>query len=385
MIPRILSNKLLEWAKQYPIVTLTGPRQSGKSTLCKALFSDKPYISLEDLSVRRQAIEDPHGFLSRFPHGAILDEIQRVPALCSYIQTIVDEKDESGMFILTGSAQFELMSNVSQSLAGRTAIGRLLPFSFGEIYNRSNAPSLDELLYTGFFPRVHDKHLNPTEALSFYVSTYLERDIRQFLQIKDLAKFEIFLKLLAGRSGQILNTNALAGETGLSSNTITAWITVLEQTCIVYRLKPFYSNWSKRLIKAPKIYILDTGLLCYLLNIIEPAQLTQHPLRGQVFESYIIAELLKYQYNKGLPDTLYYYRDQKGMEIDVVSISGNIVTLGEIKSSATYNADYLKPIEKIAPLFGDQVRKILFLGMREKSYIHKDVRIRGFCEPTLEG
>jgi predicted AAA+ superfamily ATPase len=360
------------------VVTVTGPRQSGKSTLCKALFAHKPYISLEDLSVRQQAIEDPRGFLDRFTEGAILDEIQRAPDLPSYIQAIVDAKDLPGMFILTGSRQFELMERVSQSLAGRTAIARLLPFSYREVYGNGKAPALDTMLYTGFYPRIHDKNLNPTEAMSFYVSTYVDRDIRQMLNIKDLARFETFLKLLAGRSGQLLNASALANDCGLSHNTVSSWISVLEQSAIVYLLRPFHGNLGKRLLKSPKIYFLDTGLLCYLLNIFEPGQLSGHPLRGQIFESFVIADLLKSRFNRGEPDVMLFYRDQKGNEVDVVAETGDGKILIEIKSSATFHDTYVRGLDYLANVLPDSTHKALVLGSADEPYRYKEVAVRGY-------
>ena len=387
MIPRLLGKKLLQWSQEYPVVTVTGPRQSGKSTLCKYLFPHKPYVNLEDLSLRYLIMEDPKGFLERYPEGAVFDKIQRFPALCSYLQVRVDTLDTPGLFILTGSFQFELMETLSQSLAGRTAIGRLLPFSFPELYGPHSAevPPLDELLYTGFFPRIHDKKLNPTEALSFYVATYLERDIRQVLQIKDWAKFDLFLRLLAGRSAQVLNAQALANETGMSHHTITSWIGVLEQSGLVYRLKPYFGNLGKRLVKSPKLYLLDSGLLCYLLGIHDPKILSLHPLRGQVFESYVVAELLKERCDQGLPDTLYYYRDQKGLDVDLVIEEGHALTLGEIKSSATFHPDFISSLDALAKTLRRPCRKILFLGSREEPYRIRDCEVRGYTDVSLWG
>lgn len=379
MIPRLISEKLLEWAAQYPIVTVTGPRQSGKTTLCRALFPDKPYLSLEDLSIRTQAQEDPKGFLARFPDGAVLDEIQRAPSIPSYLQTLVDADDRPGRFILTGSRQFELMECVSQSLAGRTAVARLLPFSYQELYaDGDETVTLDDILYSGFFPRIHDKKLDPTEALSFYVATYLERDIRQILNVRDLSKFEIFLRLLAGRTAQVFNANSLACDCGLSNGTINAWIGALEQSSILYRLKPYFTNIGKRLIKAPKLYFLDSGLLCYLLNIFNPGQLAVHPLRGQIFESFVVAELLKSRFNHGLPDLYYYYRDSKGTEVDILAEEGNETSLWEIKSSATFHPDFLSSLNVVARLLPNSVHKHVVLGASNAPHFFKDADIVGY-------
>ena len=250
LIPRLLQKHLIRLAKQYPIVTITGPRQSGKTTISRKTFPNKPYISMENLSVRRSAQNDPVGFLSQFPNGAVLDEIQRTPDLFSYLQTIVDTQKKDGMFILTGSCQFELLSAITQSLAGRTAITRLLPFSFPEIYpDNKKIPSLSSILFKGFYPRIFNKKLNPTEALSFYTTTYIERDVRSLLKVKDLSQFELFLKLCAGRTGQILNLSNLANDCGINHNTAKSWISVLEARYIIFLVQPHHKNFNKRLIK----------------------------------------------------------------------------------------------------------------------------------------
>ena len=371
MIKRSISEKALQYASQYPVVTFTGPRQSGKTMLSKALFPKKPYVSLEDLENRNQASMDPRGFLARYPDGAIIDEVQRVPDLFSYIQTIADDKNKEGLFILTGSQQFEMMESLTQSLAGRTAIIKLLPFSYEEIYTNSPPADLFTLLYTGFYPRIFDKKLNPTEALSFYVSTYLERDVRKIINIKDLSIFENFLKLLAGRSGQILNMNTLGDDCGLSHNTIKSWISVLEASYIIKRVSPYYRNLNKRLIKAPKIHFLDSGLLCYLLGITEPQQLVSHPLRGSVFESYAVSEIYKYHYHHGIPDNIYYFRDYQGHEVDVLIERSNSIDLIEVKSAATFQQNYLKSLNYFGKLYTGSITKALVYG-GEESYKYKD-------------
>jgi len=267
MIKRHIEPKLVQWAGQYPVVTVTGPRQSGKTTLCRALFKDKPYVSLEDIDSREFARTDPRGFLAEIPDGAVLDEIQHAPDLVSYIQTAVDENRSPGRFILTGSRQFEMMEKVSQSLAGRTAVARLLPFSFGELYESTENLTINQMLYAGFYPRIHDQKLNPTEALSFYVSTYLERDVRQIISVTDLGRFETFLRLCAGRTGQLLNMQSIGNECGVTHNTIKSWLSVLQASGIIKLLRPWHANISKRLIKSPKLYFVDTGLACFLLGI----------------------------------------------------------------------------------------------------------------------
>jgi len=378
MIPRHLAPKILAWTTQYPVVTITGPRQSGKTTLCKALFPHKPYVSLEDMATRNQVREDPRGFLARYPEGAILDEIQRAPDLPSYLQGIVDERNVPGMFILTGSQQFELMAGVSQSLAGRTAIARLLPFSYAELYAAGTPPALDAMLYAGFYPRIHDMRLDPSEALAFYVSTYVERDIRQIVNIRDFGKFESFIKLLAGRSGQLLNLNSLGSDCGLSHGTMSSWVSALEQGGLLYIMRPYSGNLGKRLLKTPKLYLLDTGLLCYLLGIYSANQLSTHPLRGHIFESFAVAEFLKIQYNHGFPGTLLFYRDQKGEEVDLVAESASGRLLCEIKSSATWNPEYSKAVDRLAAIMPGPTRKAVILGNTDHPYIHMDLSLVGY-------
>lgn len=345
MIPRIIAAKVLQYTQQYPVVTITGPRQSGKTTLCKMLFPEKDYVSLENIEERNFALSDPKGFLDRFPDGAVLDEIQRAPELLSYIQGIVDAAQQTGLFILTGSQNFELLNTVSQSLAGRTAIARLLPFSLAEIATLEAINSIDNLLYQGFYPRIYDKHLNPTEALSFYFSTYVERDLRLLTNVKDLSRFEVFLKLCATRCGQVVNFSSLGNDCGVNHNTIKSWLSILEASYILKLLPPFYSNLGKRLIKAPKLYFVDPGLAAFLLGIQRVEHIAAHPLRGALFENLVIAELLKNRFNNGKTDNLYYLRDSKGHEIDVLLDYGSYIDMVEIKSSQTITADHFKGLK----------------------------------------
>lgn len=323
-------------------------------------------------------MEDPRGFLARLPDGAILDEIQRVPELPSYIQTIVDRREIPGMFIMTGSQQFELMAGVSQSLAGRTAIARLLPLSYKELYSWGQTPDLSTMLHAGFYPRIHDRKLDPTEAMSFYFSTYVERDLRQILHVRDLGSFERFMRLLAGRNGQILNASSLASDCGMSHGTVRGWISVLEQSCLVYLLQPYYQNLGKRLVKSPKIYFLDTGLLCWLLNIFTPAQLDTHPLRGAIFEAYAVSEFLKSLFNRGRPDTILYFRDQKGHEVDLLSETLPEFLLCEIKSSATFHPDFLAGMNYLESLLSQPVKKRLVMGSADDPYWFKDTEVSGY-------
>ena len=362
MINRILEKKVIEFSKQYPVITITGPRQSGKTTLSRMIFKDYPYVSLENLDIRDFAKNDPIGFLYKYPDGAIIDEIQRVPALTSYIQTIVDEKNIPGMFILTGSQQFELMSNLNQSLAGRTAIIKLLPFAYAEIYNNKSSLDLDEVLRTGFYPRIFDKKLEPFNAMEFYVNTYIERDLRQLINIQDLSKFQIFLKVCAGRTGQILNINSVSNECGISNNTVNKWLSILETSYIVKRVQPFYKNFNKRLIKAPKLFFLDTGLVCYLLGISSVDHLKLHPLRGAIFETYVFSELLKSNFNNAKPDNIYYFRDSKGQEIDFILDEGIKVEAIEVKSGKTITSSFFKNLKYFSKISNIKVNNQLIYG-----------------------
>jgi predicted AAA+ superfamily ATPase len=342
MIKRRLETKLRQWATQYPVITITGPRQSGKTTLCRALFADKPYLSLEDLDTREFAHSDPRGFLAEIPEGAVLDEIQYAPDLVSYIQTRVDDVQQAGMFILTGSRQFEMMETVTQSLAGRTAVARLLPFSFGELYPQSGALTVDQMLYAGFYPRIHDQQLNPTEALSFYLATYLERDVRQILSVNDLDRFGTFIRLCAGRTGQLLNMQSLGSECGVTHNTAKSWLAVLQASGIIKLLRPWHANMGKRLVKSPKLYFLDTGLACFLLGIHKPAHLVGHPLRGSLFETFVVAEAYKQHDHSGITERLWFYRDSNGNEVDLLAGSETELRAWEVKSSMTISSDFFK-------------------------------------------
>lgn len=374
MIQRKISSKVLEYSKKFPVVTITGPRQSGKTTLCKMLFEDKKYVNLEEIDERQFAIEDPRGFLARFPDGAIIDEIQYAPNLFSYIQAIVDRTNKEGMFILTGSQQFDVMESISQSLAGRTAIVKLLPFSLNEAYSNLEDISLNEVLFTGFFPRIFDKGISPTDMASFYISTYIERDVRKLINVKDLIKFQTFIKLLAGRSAQLLNLSSLADECDVSHNTIKSWISVLEASYIIKLQRPFYRNLNKRMVKTPKVYFLDTGLLCYLLGIREPQHIEIHPLKGEIFETFIVSEILKNRFNNGEQDNLFFYREHTGREIDVVIDNGIMLDLIEVKMSQTVSEKFFKNLLKFpSDKFVSLNKKIIYAGDESKTF--KDFKI----------
>jgi hypothetical protein len=352
MINRTIEPVLKELAAKYPVVTLTGPRQSGKTTLCRKVFPDAPYANLENPDTREFAATDPRGFLSAYPAGVIIDEIQRVPDLVSYIQGIVDERKMPGQFILTGSRQFEVMDAVNQSLAGRTALLKLLPFSIAEIRGTTLPESMDLLLLTGFYPRIHDQGLNPTQALGDYYETYVERDVRQLASIHNLGLFQKFVRLCAGRIGQVLNLQSLGSDVGISHTTARAWVTLLEAGYILFLLKPWYRNISKRLIKSPKIYFYDVGLAAWLLGMESELHVSRDPLRGSLFENLALTETLKYRYNRGRKNTLAFYRDSRGNEVDMILESGRDVFPVEVKAGATIATDFFKGLAHFSRLIG---------------------------------
>ena len=342
MIGRTIAEKIIQYSEQYPVVTITGPRQSGKTTLCKMLFPDMPYVSLEHPENREYAQSDPKGFLAQFPNQVVLDEIQRTPDLLSYIQVLVDESRKTGRFIITGSQNFELLNQVSQSLAGRTAIARLLPLSLEEIQSFQEPESIDKLIYTGCYPGIYDRKLNPTEALSFYFNTYIERDLRLLINVRDLSQFETFLRLCATRCGQVVNYSSIGNDCGANYNTIRNWLSILEASYIIKLLPPYYVNPGKRLIKSPKLYFIDTGLAAFLLGIQSHEHVHSHPLRGALFENMIISDILKNRFNRGKTDNLYYLRDSKGHEVDLLLDYGPHVDMFEIKSTKTLGSDLFK-------------------------------------------
>lgn len=366
MIPRTLTPILKNLARQYPVVTITGPRQSGKTTLCRETFPNKPYINLESPDLRQFAVSDPRGFLAAYPDGAILDEIQRAPQLLSYLQPLVDEQSAPGQYILTGSQQFEVMTNISQSLAGRTALLKLLPFSIEELSQAGISSGIDTLLLNGFYPRIYDAGLNPTQALGDYLETYVERDIRQLINIKDLALFEKFVKLCAGRTGQLLNLQSLGNDVGISHTTARRWLTLLEASYVVFLLQPWFANISKRQVKTPKLYFYDVGLAAYLLGAESELHISRHPLRGNLFENMIIIEALKYRYHRGKRNNLHFWRDGKGHEIDLLVESGPDIMPVEIKSGATISDDFFKGLRTFTNQLPQVPVSSLVYGGKEK-------------------
>jgi len=342
MIPRKGSSTLLRLSKGFPIVAITGPRQSGKTTLAKAFFHEKPYISLENLDERNFAINDPKRFLARFKNGAILDEVQRCPELLSWLQTLVDDRKIMGDFVLTGSAQLDLMSKMNQSLAGRIGRLELLPFAGNELLCNVLPNSLNELLLTGGYPALYDREISTNDWFSNYVATYVERDIRNVLAIQDLNRFQRFLRLCAARSAQLLNLSSLANDCDISSVTAKQWLIVLEATYVVKIIYPYFNNFGKRLVKTPKLYFIDTGLMAWLLGIKEVNQLDIHPSRGHLFENWVVTELLKETYNQGHPIDLYFWRDHSGFEIDIIRDTALGLQAIEVKSGSTFQMDWCK-------------------------------------------
>lgn len=347
MIPRQAAAVLQKLALGYPILAITGPRQAGKTTLAKATFPDKRYISLEDPDERAFAEEDPRGFLTRFPDGAILDEAQRCPVLFSYLQTLVDTERRMGMFVLTGSQQFGLLSNITQTLAGRVGMIQLLPFSLQEL-KAGNVPvnRLDDLLWRGMYPPIYDRDLSPEQWFANYVMTYVERDVRQIIEVQNLSLFQRFIKMCAARCGQLINMSSLANDCDVSHGTIRNWLSVLEAGYLVFLLQPHHQNFGKRLVKTPKLYFHDTGLAAYLLGIRDPEHLSIHSTRGALFENFVISELMKHRYNQGLPSNLFFWRNNIGDEVDVVIEEGEKLMPIEIKSGQTFRPDMLAGIHK---------------------------------------
>ncbi|WP_221394547.1 ATP-binding protein [Dyadobacter sp. NIV53] len=367
MIERIAAKKILQLASVFKSVAVTGPRQSGKTTLVKTLFPDKTYLSLENPDTRRFAIEDPRGFLKRYENGAIFDEVQRTPELFSYLQEVLDQSSVPGRFILTGSNNFLLQQNISQSLAGRIAILNLLPFSTVELFpDQQTTPDENELILKGLYPPIYDLNIPPEDWFPNYLRTYIDRDVRQIKNITDLIVFERFIRLLAGRTGQELNFTSLAVETGVDTKTIQSWIGILESSFIIYLLRPHYKNFNKTLVKRPKVYFYDTGLVCSLLGIITTNQLLQHPLRGSLFECLVITELLKKRTNAGKQINLYYWRDKTGHEVDVIIDNGTSLLPLEIKAGRTINSEFFKSLTYWNKLSEEQSGFIVYAGNQEE-------------------
>ncbi len=349
MIIRSITSEFLTQLREYPIVTVIGPRQAGKTTLVRAALPEYEYVSLETPETRQFALDDPKAFLKRYAGNVIFDEVQRVPHLLSYLQGIVDQSGQQGQFVLTGSHQLELRAAITQSLAGRTGILHLLPLSIAELTGADiRFDDFAEYIHHGFLPRIYDQQQRPYTAYANYYQTYVERDVRQLIHLKDANLFEKFIKLLAGRVGQIINYQSLASDVGVDSKTIKQWLSILEASFIVFALPPYFENFGKRVIKSPKYYFTDTGLLSYLLDIEKAAQVARDPLLGSLFENLVVLEALKTRYNQGLTANLYFFRDYQGNKIDLLFKSGSQLTGVEIKAAATWNSSFKKGLQRFA-------------------------------------
>lgn len=347
-VPRVLQSRLTEAAAEMPVVAVTGPRQSGKTTLCRMVFPDHEYVTLEPLDVREFALEDPRGFLAQHPGPALLDEAQRAPELFSYLQEEVDRDPSPGRYVLTGSQHFGLSEALSQSLAGRVALLHLLPMSVDELAGFGGpGDDLWTTVWAGGYPRIHDRDLNPDRWLGDYVATYVQRDVRQVLQVMDLDAFTRVLRLAAGRTAQEEHLSALAADAGVSHPTVRSWLSVLETSFIIHRLPPWLMNLRKRVVKSPKLHFLDSGLACHLLGIREPDQLRTHPLRGPIFESWVAAEVLKARVHRGLAGDLHHFRENRGVEVDLVVETADRLIATEVKSGATLASDSFTGLNRV--------------------------------------
>lgn len=379
MIPRIAASTLKTLARGYPILAITGPRQSGKTTLARSTFPDKPYVSLEDLDTRAFATEDPRGFLARLESGAILDEAQRCPGLFSYLQTRVDANQRMGEFVLTGSQQFGLLSGITQSLAGRAGLVQLLPFSIAELQAAQvAAPGLDEVLWRGLYPPLYDRHLEPTQWMANYTTTYVERDVRQVIEVQNLSLFQRFLKMCAARCGQLLNMSSMANDCGVTHKTIAAWLSVLEAGYVVFLLQPHHRNFGKRLVKTPKLYFHDTGLAAYLLGIADADHLAIHSARGALFENLVISEHLKQRLNQGLAPNFYFWRNNTGQEVDLLLEEGAQLRPIEIKSSQTFHISFLDGLDQWAKYAGDAALPARLVYGGDQNMQRGDVSVRAW-------
>jgi len=371
MIRRNLAQLVTAAARRWPVITITGPRQSGKTTLCRMVFPEHDYVSLESPDVRESAREDPRGFLRGLGDRAILDEVQRAPDLLSYIQVAVDENRRMGQYVLTGSTRFALMDTISQSLTGRTAVFHLLPCSLDELQRFPEPPEdLDQAVFLGGFPALFDRGAPPSEWFGAYLATYVERDIRQVLRVGDLAAFQVFVRMCAGRSGQLVNFSDLGRDVGVSYQTVKSWLSVLETGFLTYRLRPWTRNLAKREVRTPKLYFYDSGLVCALLGIRSPEQLRFHPLRGGIFEGWVVSEIRKSLFHRGIDMPLYFYGEHRKTEVDLILERENRISAVEIKAGQTVNPDFFRGLdlleEKLGPRYEgyDFERYIVYGGDR---------------------
>ena len=380
-VPRTAAPLLKKMARGFPVIAITGPRQSGKSTLAREVFSQHPYVTLEDLDTRRIALDDPRRFLARFPQGAVLDEVQRAPELLSYLQSHVDASQRMGEFVVTGSQQFGLMDgrlgNATQSLAGRVGMLQLLPLSNSELLQSAsaNAP-LEERMWRGGYPALHAslRELEPSTWFASYIATYLERDVRQVLNISDMGLFQRFVLMCAARSGQLLNLNSLASDCGISQPTARQWLTVLQASYVVTLLQPYHRNFGKRLVKKPKLYFLDTGVLCHLLRIADPQTLLTHALRGAIFETWVVTEVIKHRYNQGLAADIYFWRDNHGVELDLMFEDAGRLQAVEVKPGSTFSMDWLNTARRWKALVGEVAAQPIVVYGGKESFELADAR-----------
>jgi uncharacterized protein len=380
-IPRAMAATLRARAADFPVVTVTGPRQSGKTTLCRQTFGDLPYANLERPDTRDFAREDPRGFLLGFEDGGVIDEVQRVPGLLSWIQVMVDARRPGRPLVLTGSHQVDLMHEVSQSLAGRTALLHLLPLSMAEMRAAGLRLPTDELIVRGGYPRIHAEQLDPGVLLADYVATYAERDLRQVLALRHLEEFRRFLRLAAGRVGQWLNAHSLAVDAGVSDRTAREWLDVLEASYLVWRLRPWHGNLGKRLIKAPKLYFCDVGLAAWLIGIRDATQLASHPLRGALFENLVVLEFVKHALNQGQVPDLHFFRDSNGLEVDLVvgqGLPAGQLGLVEVKAGMTVQQAWFKPLDAVAAALGaDRIGRRMLIHGGDEHVVRRGVEVVG--------
>ena len=381
MIERKLKKKLLAMAGTFPVVTITGPRQSGKTTLVKAVFPSYDYVTLEDPDIRAIALSDPRKFLSGHEQGLIIDEAQRAPELFSYIQGIVDLRDKTGQFILTGSQNFLLLEKISQTLAGRVAVLKLLPLSLDELKSSGlKLENADNLIFLGMYPRLFDKKINPADYYPFYIQTYVEKDVKLVKNIANQSTFIKFLKMCAGRTGQLLNMNELANASGIDQRTVKSWVSVLEASYIIYLLYPHHKNYNKRLIKMPKLYFYDTGLACSLLGIRNKEQLPIHFSYGSLFENFVINEFFKNAFNAAKTPDLYFWRDKSGREIDLIFEQPEKLIPIEIKAGKTFSMDFFKNLNQWNKLSGSNPENAYVIYGGDKQFSLSNGNVIGWKE-----
>lgn len=369
MFQRELTNQLIEMAKRYPVITLLGPRQSGKTTLVRKVFSQMAYVNLEAPDILQLAQDDPRGFLDQYPDGCILDEIQNYPELLSYIQTIVDQKDEEGMYILTGSHQLALHENVAQSLAGRTAMLTLMPLSLSELQAANFNYTLEQQFIYGGYPRIYNKSIDPKDYFRDYIRTYLEKDVRQIINIKDLTSFQRLMQLCAARVGKMFDYTSMANELGIARNTVKEWISVLEASFVLFRLPPYFENFGKRIIKSPKLYFWDTGLVCYLLGLDSTQLMLNHPIRGELFENLMIVELMKAKMHHGVEPRFYYFRDSNQNEVDLIIAQAGKLIAVEFKSGKTFHPHFLKGLQYFNDIAHNKISQLLLVYSGDQEQI----------------